>query len=208
MGYNAEWSFNIEIPAAKVAEATLTAAKAIDRHTYDDDDNEIVTETLVELFEQVFGCDCDAFFEEQTPLQQLADAANPEQTVGAFKVEGYAHGKWRDDEEPMLEAIAPYVKAGSTVHVRGEDYDCPDEWVYTDGKLDKSGSVVIRRRRHEELEAKEKKLDKLLPLVTEYLDLRSKMTDGTRLGRLRRQLTDVLSDKEPSALTQLAEVAE
>lgn len=135
MGYHADFQFDIKIPAEKVEEAEQALAdhfeiqEQIRRQRYEDRnalenyESDLPPRNIVQCFTELWN-DIEAEEEKVAPLVALASGT----VRGDVYISGYVNKKWRDWEEPMLEVIAPFVKAGSSITVKGEDDDCSCEW--------------------------------------------------------------------------------
>jgi len=166
MGYHADFDFDLTIPAEHVAKAELALYHSLSecRHESPRDclgdcfDFEVIDGTFCAKFDDEWG---EALTEEEeiSPLEALASGV----TRGAIHITGWAGKKWGSWEEPLLDALAPFIENGGTVTVKGEDSDTPSEW-YFDGNArherhyglilhDEENALLAKARRLEETEA-------------------------------------------------------
>lgn len=117
MGYYAQVEIDFTIKAGHIdaARKSLMAAKAFS----DVDNNTDLSEYLRNIWHDG---DVYAEWSEATPLAQLAGAATDTDTRSLY-VHGYAHVKWRDWVDGLLRVLAPHLTEGSSLEIRGEEYE-------------------------------------------------------------------------------------
>lgn len=190
MGYQAGFEFDLVIPAEHVEAAEKAMIEVLKR-----DLTRCTKRTFCQAFNEAWG---EGLAEEATPTPLVALASGC--VRGEITISGYCHKSWREWEEPMLDAIAPFVQKGGCVTVKGEDYDAPSEWRF-DGRCrytEDYENILTSERK--ELEAKAKRLEKAESL------LRRLTTFGIPDDQVWNDVRDYLKPKAP--LEQLAETAE
>lgn len=204
MGYEATFGFDLVIPAAEVEKM---------EHEYfrvylEDDDPGYKPGDFCKHFNDAWG---DYLAEEDKPVPLMALASGT--TRGAIHITGYAHKKWRDWEEPLLESIAPYIQAGGTVEILGED-NYKTNWEFDGECMVREDEEYIRVSARQELEAKEKeleivkaRLERAEGLLTEHLRIAPLYGNGLTKGKHNQKIKEFLEEKK-HPLEQLAECAE
>jgi len=205
MGYHGEFGFNIVIPAKHVEEAEQVLYKQLGLL-----DGQVETPKeggFCDVFNEHWGdtWSDEPYAEERkpSPLHALADG----QFRGEITIFGHTTKKWRDWEQPLVEALAPYVEAGGTISVKGEDWECASIWAF-DGK-----TVVVDEytptstKELEELRAKAERLKEAEAMLGELRYAFSR--DPSKEERkVIKNIENFLSCKARPALEQLAECAE
>ena len=120
-------------------------------------------------------------------------------TSRPITVSGLISKKWRDWEESLLDVLAPFVKDGGRVVVKGEDYDCATEWRFHEGVRHVEEFAPVSCSELAELQAKALRCDEAI----ELLRLVHKSLDDT--GQFQSKVDAFLN---PPALVQLAWEAE
>lgn len=164
MGYYGDFTFDLTIPAEKVEEAEKALFQSlIDSQCYKPEELEGRHFTLV--FNDVWG-EPLASEEKPVPLKALAALS----ARGQITIEGFVQKKWRDWEEPVIEALGPYVADGGTVRILGEEDEAPKEWVFQDGFAVDTYFVNIESGELDRLKSIEQRYTEAVNLLKEIRD--------------------------------------
>jgi hypothetical protein len=197
MGYYADFEFDLVIPAEHVEAAEKAMIESlVEGKQLNVGECSNICEAFNSCWEHI------AYEKEPVPLMALVSGT----ARGAVHIEGHAGKKWRDWEEPMLDAIAPFVKKGSTVTVKGEDFDAPSEWVFDGEVRYQEDYENIRCEERAELLAKAARLEKAEALLRRLHDW-----NHVAMGGFESKVWDDLDSflpSEASPLEQLAKAAE
>ncbi|HUW11069.1 MAG TPA: hypothetical protein VM537_15165, partial [Anaerolineae bacterium] len=138
------------------------------------------------------------------PLLALASGS----ARGDIYISGGVNRNWRDWEEPMMELLAPFIQAGGSVSIDGED-SFRTNWVFDGECMTRDDEEYICCSRLQELEAKEKELEIVkarLAKAGEMLANHARAFRSLNIKSVAQEIEDFL--KETPALEQLAECAE
>lgn len=121
MGYYGDFDFDIVIEATKLADAEKALATS-ERFGKEFAKN---YSSKIDEFLNAYWHDIDAEFDKPSnPLTALAGAASdgPDRDPrGDLVLEGFTSQKWRSYARDMFAILAPFVKAGSLVEIKGEE---------------------------------------------------------------------------------------
>lgn len=163
MGYYGNFTFDLTIPADKVEEATKALVQSlIDSGSKPEG---LKSESFVSLFNAVWGEDL-ARMEKPVPLKALASLTE----YGPITIEGFVSKKWWSWEEPIFEALGPYVADGGMVKILGEDDEAPKEWVFQDGYASEVYFVNIENYELDRLRSIEQRYTEAVNLLREIRD--------------------------------------
>jgi len=204
MGYEASFDFDLRIPAAKVEEMEKAYFLHEERTVspiHRESSSFYKQCGFCEHFNDQWG-DVVASEETPAPLEALASGT----TRGDIFIMGCVSKRWRDWEEKTLEALAPFIQAGGTVGITGED-DYHGGWEFDGETMSSWDEESVKCSRVRELEAKEQELAELKAFLQEVaLSHPGDETAATKMMKWIRVETHLgLLD---SPIKQLARAAE
>lgn len=122
MGYYGQFDVNIAVKPGCIPalEAALDAHRSFGRGTQN--------KTLDEHMDDIWVDDVYVDYGQASALEQLADAANPDDTRTA-KILGFAHQKWRGWVEDLMDVLTPFVENGSCIQIRGEEHELVEYYI-------------------------------------------------------------------------------
>jgi len=205
MGYYADFSFSIVIPAKHVPAAERALVKSLKASGEWDflDKPKVIEGCFCNVFDAVWSAEWspEGILSEEAgvaPLKALAGGS----MRGSISITGCVNKRWREWEEPLLDELAPFFEDGSTVTVKGEDSDTPDIWIFEGGVRNVEAMRLIRDSEEKTLRAKAERLETAEQLLRELREWNSWMVWPPIWGRLDEFF------REKTALEQLAEQAD